>query len=768
MRRFFLLLVITMVTSATFSQSQQGYVKTKGRLVYGKVVSGTRLSGVTVIVRGRNAVVSSSNGSFSLPISSNNFYLQNVLKQGYVLTDPDVLNRQYVQSKNPLTLVMETPDEQLEDKLEAMDKIRSTLQSQLSKSRAEIKLLKEQKKLDADEYRKRLQELASQQESNEQLVGEMADRYSKIDYDQLDEFNRRISECILNGRLQEADSLLKTKGDISFRTSELRRHQEANAQAEQDLKVKQKKLEKSIAQVQKDLEDLAQDCYSKFEIFKMQHENDSAAYYIEHRAGLDTMNIEWQIDAGYFAMHFLADFNKSLSFFQSTLDRVLKTRGEKSQDAFELNSRIARVYFEMGKYEEAISLNQKVIEQEREVYGESAPLLIDNLINIGLFYSEIGKNDDAEHYFMESLSNPFCSLEDSIHAYINLGGVYYTIDKCQQALQCYEVAIEQVSRMDGEDVDYTPSCYNGLSSVYWKLDEYSKSMDYLEKMIEIYKRVYGEKHPDVAIGYINKGHHLNQLGKYSDAIECFSDALAIDTLVYGDLHPVVASTYNNLGSSYSSLEKYDQAMAFYQKALGIYKSFWGVKHDKVASTLVNLGQIYEYTKEPVKALEYYNEALAILKETLGEQHGKVAICYNNIGNVYMEMKEFDKSEEMLKKALEIDLALFGENHTNVATDYNNFGRLNNERGDYAEAAKYMEKTFPILLKAYGENHPNVAISYYNVAVLHKKTGDYTKALELTQKAYDIISKILPEDHSVVKQFKAAIDEIKEKMSGQKK
>ena len=110
MRRFFLLLVITMVTSATFSQSQQGYVKTKGRLVYGKVVSGTRLSGVTVIVRGRNAVVSSSNGSFSLPIPSNNFYLQSVLKQGYVLTDPDVLNRQYVQSKNPLMLVMETPD----------------------------------------------------------------------------------------------------------------------------------------------------------------------------------------------------------------------------------------------------------------------------------------------------------------------------------------------------------------------------------------------------------------------------------------------------------------------------------------------------------------------------------------------------------------------------------------------------------------------------------------------------------------------------------
>ena len=143
------------------AQTQQGVVKTKGRLVNGQHIKGTPLGGATVTVKGRNAVVSSNNGKFSLAIPGNNYYLQNVQKQGYVLTDPDVLSKQYVQSKNPLILVMETPDEQTEDKLEAMEKIQSTLQARLTRSRAEIRALKEQNKVTQEEYRKRLQELGA-------------------------------------------------------------------------------------------------------------------------------------------------------------------------------------------------------------------------------------------------------------------------------------------------------------------------------------------------------------------------------------------------------------------------------------------------------------------------------------------------------------------------------------------------------------------------------------------------------------------------------
>ena len=221
------------------AQTQSGYVKTKGRLgSNGAVVKGSRLSGAVITVKGGNAVVSSRNGTFSLSIPNNSYFLQSVQKQGYMLTDPDVLSKQYSYSKNPLVLVLEPPSQQTDDRLAAERKIRRTLQRQLQEKEDEIELLKEQKRLSEEEYRKQLQELYDQQENNDKLISEMADRYSKMDFDLVDDFNRRISDCIINGRLTEADSLLNTKGDINNRAAVLRQHQEANVKAELEIKVR--------------------------------------------------------------------------------------------------------------------------------------------------------------------------------------------------------------------------------------------------------------------------------------------------------------------------------------------------------------------------------------------------------------------------------------------------------------------------------------------------------------------------------------------------
>ena len=73
----------------------------------------------------------------------------------------------------------------------------------------------------------------------------------------------------------------------------MNRHHNAN-------ELKRTELEQSESAEKKNRDDIAQDCYSKFEIFKMQHKKDSAAYYIELRADLDAENWRWQYDAGYF------------------------------------------------------------------------------------------------------------------------------------------------------------------------------------------------------------------------------------------------------------------------------------------------------------------------------------------------------------------------------------------------------------------------------------------------------------------------------------
>ena len=251
----FLLLLMSIPASA---QTQQGYVKTKGRMVDGKLVPGQGLKGTTVSVKGRTAVlVNADNGAFSFPVAETQFRLK---KKGYQLVDMDVCPRTYSYSSNPIYIVMETPEQQLQDKLAAERKIRRNLQKQLQEREDEIEALKEQQRISNEEYSQALQKLYLDQENNEQLISDMAKRYSELDYDQLDEFYRQVSYHIGNGELVKADSLLRTRGDITVQVGDIL--QRGQTIAEQD-----EQLQKAKAVQQADIDEAARRCYSYYETF---------------------------------------------------------------------------------------------------------------------------------------------------------------------------------------------------------------------------------------------------------------------------------------------------------------------------------------------------------------------------------------------------------------------------------------------------------------------------------------------------------------------
>ena len=106
-----------------------------------------------------------------------------VSKIGYVLTDPDMLSKKQQYSSNDLILVMNKPDEQLEDQLETESRIRTALNDQLQKKEQELKRLKEQNAITVEKYLELRKELMASHHDNEKLINEMVETFSKIDYD---------------------------------------------------------------------------------------------------------------------------------------------------------------------------------------------------------------------------------------------------------------------------------------------------------------------------------------------------------------------------------------------------------------------------------------------------------------------------------------------------------------------------------------------------------------------------------------------------------
>ena len=165
MKKCICLFAFLFLVASAFAQTQQGYVKTKGRMVNGKLVPGQGLKGTMISIKGRTAVlVNADDGAFSFPVTDVQYHLDSVKKKGYQLIDMDLCPRTYKVSGNPLFIVMETPEQQLQDKLNAEKKIRRNLQKQLQEKEDEIEALKEENAISMEEYQRRLQQLYAEQE----------------------------------------------------------------------------------------------------------------------------------------------------------------------------------------------------------------------------------------------------------------------------------------------------------------------------------------------------------------------------------------------------------------------------------------------------------------------------------------------------------------------------------------------------------------------------------------------------------------------------
>ena len=704
------LLFCLAVSLGSSAQIQHGYVKTKGRLGNnGKVITGQRLSGATIQIKGRSSVVSGKDGAFSFPIPANTFSLQSVKKQGYVLSDPEATSRTYTYSSNPLILVMETPSQQTEDKLANERKIRRALQLQLQSKEDEIEALKQENRITQLEYQQRLERIYADQENNEKLISEMAKRYSQIDFDQMDELNLRISDCILNGRLTEADSLLRSKGDINVRIARLNQQYEANKQGREN-------LEKSEAMEQKDRDDIAQDCYNYYQKFAIEHQVDSAAYYLELCASIDTTNASLQVSTGNYIRNYLYDIPLAQSYYQHGLT-LAQDQGD--------NELVTQIYLLIGS-----TMNQK---QEMEYYQKARD------------FSEqtLGKDHPITAY-----------------CYSCIGDIHRIKGDYTMAMENYKKALEiRELALDIDNEASVSAYYKSIGGIHIAQGEHEQAMECFKKALSIDERMYGPDHLTIATDYIEIGETYIGQGNNEQALDYYQKASDIYERILSRYHPYIAGTYNKIAEIQRSIGNYEQTLEYLNKALDIYKQKFGEGTPSVALTYYSIGDTYYKLGDYQKALEYHNNALKNLLDCYQTDNSITAMSYIYIGRVHATMGNDELALEYYKKATEYIEQDSSLSQPSRAQEYYKLAETYNSIQDYRQAIEYYKKAYDIYLKEYGESHKTTLVCYCNLATAYKNLGDYKQALERYTIAYPLMKKTFGEDDPNTLIIKNRLDEL---------
>lgn len=735
MKRLFLLTIIVMAAAfASMAQTQAGYVKTKGRMgSNGQVVAGTRLAGATVQVKGRNAVVSGANGAFALPIPSKKYYLQTVKKNGYMLLDPEVLQRVYSYSTNPLILVMESPEQQKDDKLAAEKKLRRSLQKQLQAKEDALEALKEQNKVTQDEYHKALEALYEEQDKNGQLISEMAEHYAQVDFDLLDAFNQQVSTCILNGELLKADSLLRSKGDMDSRIAKVHEQEAAQAAEQAELSRRQRNLEQSIAGTRSEKADIAQDCYSFHKKFILECLHDSAALYIEKRANLDPQNALWQFDAGsYFQRRGL--LHKAEDYLQRalTLARSNAQADPQNNEAplARMLINVALLYQDQGRrtdadrlYNEALEILRRLTAENPEAYDLRIAATLNSL---GILHDRL---DKSEAFFNEALEIYSRYAKDDPATYMNLvadilnnlGILYDENQYAGNSEEMYRSALDIYRRLaEGSPDTYNPdvaATLNNLSSLYHRYGVKAEEGEQMQQeALQIYRQL-AKKDPQVytsklaavlsnlAVQYYGDERNDDGERAYDEALEAYR------ILVRDDAHsykPLMATKLYEQGIRLYQEGKLDKSEAMFSEALGLYRELADADSrtylPEVAKMLRNVANLLDKRQNWEESEKLYQEELAINKQ-LAQQYRQytadVARTYGNLSNHALLMKQFDKALDYARQGLACDSTkLFI--HANIAAAHLFKGEYDQAEAIYRQYRPQLRDTFIDDLDQFGK------------------------------------------------------------------
>lgn len=654
MKRPLLFIIMLAVMAATaVGQTQQGYVKTRGKLATdGKsIVPGVRLSNALVTIENLSPVKSGANGAFSfaLPAGTNRYRLQGVELKGYTLADPDAVRQTHTYSKDlPLIVVLEDMKQREADLEAARKSVRNVMKREIRKKQDELDSLRDAHAITQAKYDSLVRDFWEYRQSSEKLVNEMAERYVSTDYDQLDYFNRQVQAYIESGQLTKADSMIRSKGSLEERFNRVKQYEATNAQRAVEIQQEQEALDNSRHFTQKEKDDLANDLYRQHLIFLQQPMmQDSALHCLKLRADLDTANLDAVWDYANLSLK-QKDFYSAEEYYKMSLRNI-----------------------------------EKLYAANPETYRASLAKTQDNL---GSVYHNIHDYASSERYFNLALenieklysANPEAYRADLAGRQNNMGVLYSDLHDYAASERYYKQALENYEKLYAANPETYHSALaiaqDNLANMYYKFNDYVNSEKYHKMALENFEQIYvanpvsirdnlAQTQNNLAVLYNTLHDYVNSEKYYKLALENFERLYATNPESY---RVYITKIQNNLGNLYYNLHDYSNSEKNYKLAMVNIEQLYAANPEAYRALLAhiqhNLGSLYCNFHDYAFSEKYYKLAMGNFEQLYTAYpeayRGNLAMTYWNMMLLYANVKEWGNYDTCLSKAMELFRILY--------------------------------------------------------------------------------------------------------------
>ncbi|KAJ7937769.1 acyl transferase/acyl hydrolase/lysophospholipase [Mycena leptocephala] len=259
-------------------------------------------------------------------------------------------------------------------------------------------------------------------------------------------------------------------------------------------------------------------------------------------------------------------------------------------------TRIALVYEEGGRWNDAEALEVEVMETSKRVLGEEHPSTLTRIANLASTYWNQGRWNDAEALEVEVMETSKRVLGEehpsTLTSIANLASTYRNQGRWNDA-EALEVEVMETSkRVLGEEHPSTLTSIANLASTYWNQGRWNDAEALEVEVMETSKRVLGEEHPDTLTSITNLASTYRNQGRWNDAEALEVEVMETSKRVLGEEHPSTLTRIANLASTYWNQGHWNDAEALNVEVMETSKRVLGEEHPDTLTRIANLASTY--------------------------------------------------------------------------------------------------------------------------------------------------------------------------------
>lgn len=182
---------------------------------------------------------------------------------------------------------------------------------------------------------------------------------------------------------------------------------------------------------------------------------------------------------------------------------ALEVLGERHPETLTSMNNIASTYSHLGRPQDALELQQKVLDARREVRGERHPETLTGMNNLATTYSHLGRNQDALNLRQEVLKIQREVLgerhPDTLTSMSNLATTYKYIGRHQDALALQQKVLKIQPEVLGEQHPETLTSSYALAVISFEIQPNQPAIDQVQAALVGLEEQFDANHHDVKI-----------------------------------------------------------------------------------------------------------------------------------------------------------------------------------------------------------------------------------------------------------------------------